>query len=352
MKNNYEFTPIEFREKILQDLEIRISDSIILVCAILIASIGLNMNSNAVVIGAMLISPVMTPILALGYGLSVLDSFVVRKSAKLLLLEVAVSIIVSSLYFMISPISYPSSEIISRTSPTIWDVIIAFAGGVAGIIGARKKQANNIVPGVAVATALMPPLCTIGYSISVLKWDYFLGSSYLFVINSAFIIVATVIGIRVMKFPVHYKVSINKNRINLFLLVISILIMIPSIISASSLVQDSVRKYTINNFLKNEFKDYVILDQNYKNSQNKLVLTVSGKKINASKMNNLKESLSSYGLKKVTLEVIQIPELGNLKGEELSKYLDQYIQNKLDENTDKNIESKKEKNDSSKQINE
>ena len=115
--------------------------------------------------------------------------------------------------------------------------------------------------------------------------------------------------------------------------------MIPSIISASSLVQDSVRKYTINNFLKNEFKDYVILDQNYKNSQNKLVLTVSGKKINASKMNNLKESLS-------------IPELGNLKGEELSKYLDQYIQNKLDENTDKNIESKKEKNDSSKQINE
>lgn len=151
-----------------------------------------------------------------------------------------------------------------------------------------------------------------------------------------------------MKFPVHYKVSINKNRINLFLLVISILIMIPSIISASSLVQDSVRKYTINNFLKNEFKDYVILDQNYKNSQNKLVLTVSGKEINASKMNNLKESLSSYGLKKVTLEVIQIPELGNLKGKELSKYLDQYIQNKLNENTDKNIESKKEKNDSSK----
>lgn len=102
MKNNYEFTPIEFRDKILQDLEIRISDSIILVCAILIASIGLNMNSNAVVIGAMLISPVMTPILALGYGLSVFDSFVVKKSAKLLLLEVAVSIIVASLYFMIS----------------------------------------------------------------------------------------------------------------------------------------------------------------------------------------------------------------------------------------------------------
>ena len=124
--------------------------------------------------------------------------------------------------------------------------------------------------------------------------------------------------------------------------------MIPSIISASSLVQDSVRKYTINNFLKNEFKDYVILDQNYKNSQNKLVLTVSGKEINSSKMNNLKESLSSYGLKKVTLEVIQMPELGNLKGEELSKYLDQYIQNKLDESTDKNIESKKEKSDSSK----
>src|SRR5574341_460112 len=157
MKNNYEFTPIEFREKILQDLEIRISDSIILVCAILIASIGLNMNSNAVVIGAMLISPVMTPILALGYGLSVLDSFVVRKSAKLLLLEVAVSIIVSSLYFMISPISYPSSEIISKTITISWDVFIDFEGEIARIISIRKKQVINIVLGVAIATALIPP---------------------------------------------------------------------------------------------------------------------------------------------------------------------------------------------------
>ncbi len=148
------YNAVEFRQKVLSDLVIKTSDSLILMCAILIASIGLNMNSIPVVIGAMLISPLMTPILGIGYGLSVFDFQIVKKAALLLLLEVVVSLVIATLYFSISPITYASSELIARTSPTIWDVVIAFTGGIAGIIGARKKTSTNIVPGVAIATAL------------------------------------------------------------------------------------------------------------------------------------------------------------------------------------------------------
>lgn len=194
-----EYTVDEFREKILFDIEIETSDSVILMCAILIASIGLNMNSLPVIFGAMLISPLMSPLLGVGYGLSVFDFAVVKKAAKLLLLEVVVSLAVATIYFSLSPITYASSEIIARTSPTIWDVIIAFAGGLAGIIGARKKGSNNIVPGVAIATALMPPACTVGYSIATKNLTYFMGASYLFIINCAFIVIATFLGIRFMR---------------------------------------------------------------------------------------------------------------------------------------------------------
>ena len=126
----------------------------------LIASIGLNMNSIPAIIGAMLISPLMTPILGVGFALAILDTKLLKKSFKILFIQVAVSLLASTLYFLLSPISYASTEIIARTSPTIWDVVIAFVGGLAGIIGARKK---DIVPGVAIATALMPTVCTVGY---------------------------------------------------------------------------------------------------------------------------------------------------------------------------------------------
>ena len=139
-----EYTVDEFREKILFDIEIETSDSVILMCAILIASIGLNMNSLPVIFGAMLISPLMSPLLGVGYGLSVFDFAVVKKAAKLLLLEVVVSLAVATIYFSLSPITYASSEIIARTSPTIWDVIIAFAGGLAGIIGARSCDCYSV----------------------------------------------------------------------------------------------------------------------------------------------------------------------------------------------------------------
>ncbi|MGQ7387914.1 DUF389 domain-containing protein, partial [Streptococcus suis] len=123
-------------------------------------------NSTAVIVGAMLISPLMTPIVGLGFGLAIFDTRLIKQSLEVLFTEVLVSLLVSTLYFWISPLSYASSELIARTSPTIWDVVIAIVGGIAGVIGSRKKEANNIVPGVAIATALMPPICTAGYGLA------------------------------------------------------------------------------------------------------------------------------------------------------------------------------------------
>ncbi len=163
LKDDKLYSLIEFRDKIYEDLDLSKSDLTTLLCSMLIASIGLNLDSIPAIIGAMLISPLMTPILGVGFALAILDTKLLKKSFKILFIQVAVSLLASTLYFLLSPISYASTEIIARTSPTIWDVVIAFVGELAGIIGARKKEANNIVPGIAIATALMPPVCTVGY---------------------------------------------------------------------------------------------------------------------------------------------------------------------------------------------
>lgn len=189
----------QFLSKINDDSTFNIENLIILTCAIFIASIGLNVNSTPTIIGAMLISPLMGPLLAIGTGLALYNTNILRKGVISLLAEVVISLIASTIYFHFSPLTYASQEIIARTSPTIWDVMIAFFGGTAGIIGARKKGANNIVPGVAIATALMPPLCTVGYSIAAGNLKYFLGSGYLFLINCVFIILTAFLGVKIMK---------------------------------------------------------------------------------------------------------------------------------------------------------
>lgn len=328
------YNAAEFRQKVLSDLVIKTSDSMILMCAILIASIGLNMNSIPVIIGAMLISPLMTPILGIGYGLSVFDFQIVKKAALLLFVEVVVSLVVATLYFSISPITYASSELIARTSPTIWDVVIAFTGGVAGIIGARKKTSTNIVPGVAIATALMPPLCTVGYSIATLQFSYFVGASYLFIINSAFIMIATFIGVRFMRFPLHTRKSSKENRrLNVMLLILSLLIVIPSIFSAATLVQESIQTSAINQFVNEEFPDDVVLDQDYNDETQKLVVTISGDYMSKSDVASAQDSLADYGLEDITLDIDQVPDLTELNGAELKRYLDQYMSNQDENNS-------------------
>ena len=166
----------EITDRINAGVRFRGTNLCVLILAIFIASIGLNMDSTAVVIGAMLISPLMGSILGIGYGLARYDSTYIRSSAGSLLAQVLISVATSALYFSLTPIDTPSSELLARTSPTIWDVLIAVFGGLAGIIGITRKEGGNVIPGVAIATALMPPLCTAGYGIATGVTAYFSSS--------------------------------------------------------------------------------------------------------------------------------------------------------------------------------
>ena len=171
---------------------------VILVLAILIASLGLNTNSTAVIIGAMLISPLMGPIIGIGLGVGVHDFQLIKRCLRNLAMAAGFSVLASTLYFLISPVSEGHSELLARTSPTIYDVLIGFFGGGAGIIALGSRSKGNVIPGVAIATALMPPLCTAGYGLATWQLHYFFGATYLFLINSIYIAFATFIGVKML----------------------------------------------------------------------------------------------------------------------------------------------------------
>ena len=212
----------------------------ILACAIVIASVGLNVNSIPVIIGAMLISPVMGPILGFGLGLGTEDNSLVKTSLKNFGVMVIISIIASTLFFLLSPLSLVNpSELLARTNPTIFDVLIALFGGFAGIIETSRKDKGSVITGVAIATALMPPLCTVGYGLSRLNWAYALGALYLFVINSIFIALATFAMVKYFRFPIASNDENNKRLPKHWLALILVLVIVPSVISAISVVKEN-----------------------------------------------------------------------------------------------------------------
>ncbi len=178
----------EIRDRLLSGGKITGTNMCVMLCAIIIASVGLNTDSVAVIIGAMLISPLMGSILAAAYGAVANDSYLVKKHVAGFVFQIAASVIAATIYFLISPVKTATPQLLARTNPTLFDVLIAVAGGFAGIIGqTRQDKSNNIIPGVAIATALMPPLCTCGYSIANGQWRMLLGAAYLFTINAYFI---------------------------------------------------------------------------------------------------------------------------------------------------------------------
>ena len=245
----------EIHDNILAGMDMKGGNFAILFCAIFIASLGLNTNSTAVIIGAMLISPLMGPIIGIGYGIGTHDFEIVKKAIRILGIEVLISLLTATLYFAITPLKEAGSEILSRTTPTIWDVMIAFIGGLAGIIGATRKEKTNVIPGVAIATALMPPLCTAGFGIARMRMDIFLGAFYLFVINSVFISLSTFVITKVLKLPL--KVYIDKlieKKMKRSILLIVIVTIIPSIYIGYGIVRDSVLQNSIDSFIRNEFK--------------------------------------------------------------------------------------------------
>ena len=338
MSGNY--STREFREKLYDDLHVRLRDTLILMCSIFIASIGLNMNSTAVIIGAMLISPLMTPIVGLGFGLAIFDTRLIKQSLQVLFTQVLVSLLVSTLYFWISPLSYASSELIARTSPTIWDVLIAIAGGIAGFIGSRKKEANNIVPGVAIATALMPPICTAGYGLANGNVRFLFGALYLFLINCVFIMLINIVGTRIFmrKSPLSSFNELNiKMKIGLISLIV--LLVLPASYSAVTLTIDQARKEGIKQFIENEFANHTIINQVYKSSNNELVLTVVGDPISEEELETIRQKQASYGIQSVQLKVNQVHNSTKLDSETTKEFyenIDKYIDQKLSEKDSQN----------------
>jgi len=236
---------------IRKDIEFKGINSWILVCSIFIASIGLNTNSTAVIIGAMLISPLMGPILGIGLAIGIFDFELLKRALKNFGSAVLLAVITSTLYFSITPLGDAQSELLARTTPTIWDVLIAFFGGLAGIVAGSRREKGNVIPGVAIATALMPPLCTAGYGLASGNWSYFLGAFYLFFINSVFIGFATLLIVRLLKFkPVNKVDTAVARRSRQYVTGFVILTMIPSIWIAYGVVQESLFNSRSNAFVR------------------------------------------------------------------------------------------------------
>ena len=242
--------PEQTMQGIERDTEFRGFNVWILVFSIVIASIGLNVNSTAVIIGAMLISPLMGPIMGVGLGVGVNNLDLIRKSVGNLGVATGIAILSSALYFLISPIDEAGSELLSRTNPTFLDVMVAFFGGLTGILAGSRKEKNNVIPGVAIATALMPPLCTAGYGLAHLDGGYFFGALYLFLINTILIATSTTLVVRYLRFPIAQPVDAAKEQKykRYFMMGLAALVL-PSAFILYNTVTQSVKTSKIQDFI-------------------------------------------------------------------------------------------------------
>jgi len=275
----------------------------ILTFAIIIASVGLNVNSTAVIIGAMLISPVMGPILGIGLSIGTNNINLMKLSFKNLLTMVLISLTASCLFFLLSPLNLADpTELEARTSPTIFDVLIAFFGGAAGIVENSRKEQGTVISGVAIATALMPPLCTAGYGLSEMDMHFFLGAMYLFIINTVFIATATYIGVKLLHFPDagdatdHRRMRARKHLIT----TIFVLVMIPSFLTAYVMIRDNnftnnVRAFVAENRVlgKTYIYDYAIV----KEDGNKVYINLAGEPLTDDQRETLTGSAHKHHLK-------------------------------------------------------
>lgn len=292
----------------------------VLFCAIIIASVGLNMDSVTVIVGAMLVSPIMDPIIGMGYGFGIRDQKLIKKGFAIFLVEALIGLVAATLYFYLSPIKDAGDQLMSRTQPAIWDVLVAFFGGVAGIIGSAKKESANIMPGVAIATALIPPLCTTGYGISQLDWSIVIGAGYLFLINSFFIALATMIGTLIFNFR-----RIRDNPIpikdQIIIVMIAFVIIVPSLISASKLVKRSYNDAQLTTFLNKELPDTYVVNKSF--TDKKIKLAIIGDHIDKAEVKSLDKKLSDYKLGDYKLKIQQLSQGNYLSVTAFKKYIDQ-----------------------------
>jgi uncharacterized hydrophobic protein (TIGR00271 family) len=251
------------KQAIIADIPFKGHTIWILICSIFIASVGLNANSTAVVIGAMLISPLMGPILGVGMSLAINDIDTLRRSLKNFAVMVVYSILTAYLFFEFFPLRDESSELLARTEPDIRDVLIAFFGGFALVIArAKKGTVATVIFGVAIATALMPPLCTVGFGLAIGNWEYATGAMYLFIINTIFIALATVIVLKLLRFPmVRYMHSKKRLYYARIATLVSLLVMIPAIITFYNVWQESRYMRQAQDLIKQTIEVYRFKDR-------------------------------------------------------------------------------------------
>lgn len=280
----------------------------ILFFAIIVASVGLNTNSTAVIIGAMLISPLMGPINGIGYSLATYNFDLFRKSVKNFSFAVFTALVASTIYFAISPVSTAHSELLARTNPTIYDVLIALFGGLAGIVAISSKLKGNVIPGVAIATALMPPLCTAGYGLSTGQFTFFFGAFYLFTINTVFIAISSLIISRVLKFPINRVVAHNqRKKINQYISLVITVTLLPSIYFGYMLVMNERFSERANLFTTNiTFVDGSYLLKSEINPGKKTIkLVYGGNALTTSGKNEIQAKLTDFKLDKAILDIDQ-----------------------------------------------
>lgn len=305
-------------DTISKGVEFRGMNMWILVFAIIVASVGLNVNSTAVIIGAMLISPLMGPICGIGLSVGIMDEHLLQKSVKNLGIMVLVSLLASFLYFLLSPLGDAQSELLARTRPTIFDVFIAFFGGLAGIVAtSRKSQSITVISGVAIATALMPPLCTAGYGLATAQFKYFFGAFYLFFLNSFFIALATFVMVRFLSFPQIQYVDHARNRaVKRIITVFTVIVLVPSIILAIDVVRQAAFNSQAIKFVNETqeselFENIQIVNsiREYHAKEQSVTLSLVGRPLTNSEISELQKSLQNqYGLTHTKLIVKQTGE--------------------------------------------
>lgn len=280
----------------------------VLVFAVFIASLGLNVNSTAVIIGAMLISPLMGPIVGMGLGIGISDLALLKRSIKNYLVATGISVLTATLYFLITPLTEAQSELLARTSPTLYDVLIALCGGAAGILALSTRGSGNVIPGVAIATALMPPLCTAGYGLAMGEPSFFFGAFYLYFINTVFITLTTFVGVRMLRFK--QKQFIDAARmvtVKRYIIGIVVLTMLPAAYMTVQIIRQSVLENNSNRFVRNElaFKGTQIISQQFDAKHKTLNIVAVGKIISKEEIAKAEKMLESYNLEDYKLHIIQ-----------------------------------------------
>ncbi len=302
------YNEMETVESIRKGVEFKGANLWILIFAIFMASLGLNVNSTAVIIGAMLISPLMGPIMGVGLAVGLNDFELLKRSLKSFLITTAFSVATATIYFLFTPLNEAQSELLARTSPTIYDVFIALFGGLAGVVALSTKEKGNVIPGVAIATALMPPLCTAGFGLATGNLIYFLGAFYLYFINSVFISVATFVGVRVMHFE--KKAFVDKERekkVRKYIILLVILTMCPAIYLTIGIVKSTFFESAANSFINKElsFENTQVLNRKISYEKREIKVVLIGSEVPDASIALAKDKLKEYKLEKTTLVVHQ-----------------------------------------------